>query len=50
MKVKAPKGYHWMKQRSGAPKLMKNPKGGYKPHKGGSLSFNFKMQKVHAKK
>ena len=39
-----------MKQRSGAPKLMKNPKGGYKPHKGGSLSFNFKMQKVHAKK
>ena len=49
MKVKAPKGYHWMKQRSGAPKLMKNPKGGYKPHKGGSLTFNFQMQKVHKK-
>ena len=50
MKVKAPKGYHWMKHKSGAPKLMKNPKGGYKPHKGGSLTFNFAMQKTHAKK
>jgi len=49
MKVKAPKGYHWMKSGKGAPKLMKNPKGGYKPHKGGSLSFNFQIQKVHKK-
>ena len=47
MKIKAPEGYHWMKSGKGAPKLMKNPKGGYKPHKGGSQSFNFAIQKVH---
>ena len=47
--VKAPKGYHWMSSGKGAPKLMKNPLGGYKPHKGGSLSFDFKIQKVHKK-
>ena len=32
-KVKAPQGYHWMKAGAGY-KLMKNPKGGYKAHKG----------------
>lgn len=48
MKVPAPKGYHWMK--SGTTfKLMKDPKGGYKPHKGASKSANFKIQKVHKK-
>ena len=49
MKVKAPKGYHWMKSGKGMPKLMKDPKGGYKPHTGASQSFNFAVQKVHKK-
>ncbi len=49
MKVKAPKGYHWMKSGKSAPKLMKNPPGGYKPHTGASLSFNFQVQKLHKK-
>tara|TARA_R100001086_G_scaffold177831_1_gene98357 strand:+ start:279 stop:434 length:156 start_codon:yes stop_codon:yes gene_type:complete len=48
-KVKAPKGYHWMKSGRGV-KLMKNPTGGYKPHKGSSLTTSFKVQKVHKKK
>tara|TARA_R110000796_G_scaffold244477_1_gene367560 strand:- start:209 stop:364 length:156 start_codon:yes stop_codon:yes gene_type:complete len=44
--VEAPKGFHWMK--SGASfKLMKNPVGGYKPHKGGSKKATFEVQKVH---
>ena len=46
MKVKAPKGYHWMKDGKEY-KLMKNPPGGYKPHKGASQSADFKVQKVH---
>ena len=46
MKVKAPKGYHWMKKGKRY-RLMKNPKGGYKPHKGSSLKANFKIQKKH---
>ena len=46
MKVKAPKGYHWMKDGKEY-KLMKNPAGGYKPHKGASQSADFKVQKVH---
>lgn len=46
MKVKAPKGYHWMKDGK-AYSLMKNPAGGYKPHKGASQSADFKVQKVH---
>ena len=49
MKVKAPKGYHWMKDGNKVPKLMKNPAGGYKPHRGASLTANFKVQKVHKK-
>ena len=48
MKVKAPKGYHWMKSGKGMPKLMKDPKGGYKPHKGASQSFNFEVKKFIA--
>ena len=31
--VEAPKGFHWMRDGKGY-KLMKNPAGGYKPHKG----------------
>ena len=46
MQVKAPDGYHWMK--SGKTyKLMKDPKDGYKPHKGASKKATFEIQKVH---
>ena len=48
MKVKAPKGYHFMKKGNKV-SLMKNPKGGYKPHKGASKSANFEIQKIHKK-
>jgi len=48
MKVPAPKGYHWMKSGKSY-KLMKDPAGGYKPHKGASKSANFQIQKVHKK-
>ena len=48
MKVAAPKGYHWMKSGKSY-KLMKDPKGGYKAHKGSSKSANFAVQKVHKK-
>jgi hypothetical protein len=44
--VEAPKGYHWMKVGKGF-KLMKNPTGGYKPHKGASKKASFEVQKVH---
>lgn len=46
MKVKAPKGYHWMKQKDGSLKLMKH-KGKYVPHKGASLEANFPVQRTH---
>ena len=45
-KVKAPKGYHWMKSGKGY-KLMKDPKGGYKPHKGAVKKAKFRLQKQH---
>ena len=48
MKVSAPKGYHWMKSGKYF-KLMKDPRGGYKPHKGASKTANFEIQKVHKK-
>ena len=48
MKVKAPEGYHWMKKGS-TYKLMRDPKDGYKPHKGASKEANFEIQKVHKK-
>jgi hypothetical protein len=44
--VEAPKGFHWMKSGKGF-KLMKNPAGGYKAHKGSSLKASFEIQKVH---
>ena len=48
MKVDAPKGYHWMKSGKGY-KLMKDPKGGYKAHKGASLTADFAVQMKHAR-
>ena len=44
--VEAPKGFHWMKSGKGF-KLMKNPAGGYKPHKCESLKASFEIQKIH---
>ena len=46
MKVEAPKGYHWMKQKDGSMKVMKHT-GKFVAHKGASLSANFAIQKVH---
>lgn len=46
MKVTAPKGFHWMKQKNGSYNLMKH-KGKFAPHKGASMQANFKVQKVH---
>ena len=47
--VRAPEGFHWMKSGSGY-KLMKNPEGGYKPHKGSTLNAKFEVQTVHRNK
>ena len=47
MKVKAPKGYHWMKVGKTF-KLMKHT-GKFVKHKGASLEANFPIQKVHKK-
>ena len=47
MKVKAPRGYHFMKKK-GKFKLMKNPIGGYKKHKGSSLTMNVPVVKRHS--
>ena len=46
--VEAPKGFHLMKAGKGY-KLMKNPPGGYKPHKGASKKATFEIQKIHKK-
>mgnify|MGYP001032770472 FL=1 len=46
MKVDAPKGYHWMKAGKSF-KIMKDPKDGFKPHKGASKSASFEIQKAH---
>ena len=46
MKVDAPKGYHWMKQKDGSLKVMKHDSK-FVPHKGASLTANFAVQKVH---
>tara|TARA_B100000424_G_C22685172_1_gene374994 strand:+ start:148 stop:318 length:171 start_codon:yes stop_codon:yes gene_type:complete len=46
MKVDAPKGYHWMKQKGGNYKLMKHT-GKFVPHSGASLKANFPIQKIH---
>jgi len=48
MKVKAPKGYHWMKQKNGGFKLMKHT-GKFTPHKGATMNANFAIQKQHKK-
>lgn len=44
-KVKAPKGYHFMKTSSGL-RLMKHT-GRYKPHKGASLTASIPVIKTH---
>jgi hypothetical protein len=49
-KVSAPAGFHFMKHGEGEYKLMKNPKGGFKPHEGGSEEAEFPIQKVHEEK
>ena len=46
MKIKAPEGYHWMKQSDGSFKVMKHS-GKFVAHKGASLTANFAVQKVH---
>tara|TARA_A100001391_G_scaffold198307_1_gene179742 strand:+ start:779 stop:931 length:153 start_codon:yes stop_codon:yes gene_type:complete len=46
--VKAPKGYHFMVKGKNI-KLMKNPKGGFKPHKGAKSSISFDVVKIHSK-
>ena len=45
-KVKAPDGFHWMKQGENEYKLMKH-KGEFKPHEDASLEASFDVQKVH---
>lgn len=47
-RVKAPKGFHWMKSGSSY-KLMKHT-GEFKAHKGASLFASFDIQKRHATK
>jgi len=49
-RVPAPKGFHWMKERGGSLKLMKDPSTGYKKHPGSSKYAEFGIQKVHKKK
>tara|TARA_E500000081_G_scaffold51487_1_gene54592 strand:- start:12005 stop:12199 length:195 start_codon:yes stop_codon:yes gene_type:complete len=46
MKVDAPKGYHWMRSGKGF-RIMKDPKDGYKPHKGASKAVDFPVMKKH---
>ena len=48
MRVEAPKGYHWMKQKNGSYKLMKHT-GKFAAHKGASLTANFAVHKMHKK-
>jgi hypothetical protein len=48
-RVKAPAGFHWMKEGKKAPKLMKHT-GKFVPHKGASLYTSFDIQKLHKKK
>ena len=44
MQVAAPKGYHWMKHGKSY-KLMKDPAGGFKPHKGASKKLTLKYKR-----
>ena len=46
-KVVAPKGFHWRKKGTNEYKLMKDPDGGFKPHKGASTEADFEVQTVH---
>ena len=44
--VKAPVGFHFMKQEGGGYKLMKH-EGKFKPHKGATLVAKFDIQEKH---
>ena len=46
MKVKAPRGYHFMKKKGGKFSLMKHS-GKFKKHKGASLYANYPIKKKH---
>ena len=46
-KVPSPKGFHFMKKGKNEYKLMKDPKDGYKDHKGSSKEATFDIQTVH---
>jgi len=46
-KIKAPKGYHWMKKKGDIIKLMKHGPKPFVKHKGASLYAKFKIQKKH---
>jgi|TARA_Y100000401_G_C8305253_1_gene216524 hypothetical protein len=46
--IKAPTGFHFMVDGKNI-KLMKNPPGGFKPHKGAKLSISFDVVKAHSK-
>lgn len=49
MKVKAPKGYHFMKGPKGKVALMKHT-GKFKKHAGASLTMNLPVAKTHTRK
>lgn len=46
-KIKAPKGFHWMKKKGEVIKLMKHGPKPFVKHKGASLYAKFKIQKKH---
>ena len=46
MKIKAPKGYHFMKSKGGKVALMKHT-GKFVKHKGASLTMNLRVVKTH---
>ena len=47
-RVKAPAGFHWMKNGTRAPRLMKHT-GKFVPQRGASLYASFNVLKVHKK-
>lgn len=49
MRVEAPKGCHWMKQKDGSYNLMRHS-GKFIAHKGATLTATFSVQKEHKTK
>jgi hypothetical protein len=47
-RVKAPKGFHWMKKGAGKYSLMRHS-GTFKKHAGASLTAEFNVQMKHSK-